>query len=50
MGVVSKQTDYRELLNNRYEMIPKEVDNNPTFLTNPAILINTYYEISKQQN
>ena len=32
----------------RYEVQPKPVELNPTFLTNPAILISTYYEKTKQ--
>ena len=45
MGVLNKQMDCYELLNLRYEMpAAKVTESGHTFLTNPAILINTYYE------
>lgn len=48
MGVINKQTNIYDLLNLRYEVEdkPEEQYSEPqsqAFLTNPTILINTYY-------
>ena len=48
MGVINKQTNIYDLLNLRYEVEskPEEQESEPqsqAFLTNPTILMNTYY-------
>jgi hypothetical protein len=51
MGVVTRQANCHELLNNRYEMAERpKIATLPTqkdlFMTNPAVLLNTYNEPS----
>jgi hypothetical protein len=51
MGVIAKQYDCLELLNNQYELNPqpepKAQREKETFMTNPAIM-DAYYELSKK--
>jgi hypothetical protein len=50
MGVFTKNIDCGELLNNKYEVIiEKKESPKDVFMTNPAILISTYYEANKKQ-
>lgn len=49
MGVIGKQADCYQLLNLRYDVEEKKTEVNPTFLTNPTIFINAYYESRKHE-